>query len=87
MNPTPERLRHVDTSWMVVGICRQYPPDTFFPKDGVGVERAIRICKECPVLQQCLEYALDNRMDHGVWGGQSERERRRAIRSRRNSIA
>ncbi|HXW35503.1 MAG TPA: WhiB family transcriptional regulator [Acidimicrobiales bacterium] len=58
-------------------------PAVFFPSDGVGVQVAQRICCECPVKAPCLEYALVNRVDHGVWGGASERERRRMLRQRR----
>jgi len=47
------------------------------------VEVARRICVDCPVKQPCLEYALENRIDHGVWGGCSERERRRILKRRR----
>jgi WhiB family redox-sensing transcriptional regulator len=57
----------------------------FFPSDGIGVQVAQRICSECPVKGPCLEYALDNKVDHGVWGGTSERERRRILRRRRIS--
>jgi WhiB family redox-sensing transcriptional regulator len=46
---------------------------------------ARRICADCPVKDLCLEYALVNRIDHGVWGGCSERERRRLLRQRRIS--
>jgi WhiB family redox-sensing transcriptional regulator len=69
--------------WMARGICRDHPPATFFPSDGVGVEVARRICATCPVKSPCLEYALRNGVDHGVWGGASERERRRIARQRR----
>lgn len=73
----------MDTEWMARGRCRDIPPSAFFPSDGVGVEVAKRICAECPVKSPCLEYALTNRIDHGVWGGTSERERRRILRQRR----
>jgi WhiB family redox-sensing transcriptional regulator len=73
----------MDTEWMAWGKCRDLPPATFFPSDGVGVEIARRICADCPVQEPCLEYALYNRIDHGVWGGASERERRRIARRRR----
>ncbi|HEX4978793.1 MAG TPA: WhiB family transcriptional regulator [Acidimicrobiales bacterium] len=73
----------MSTEWMAEGNCREHPPDTFFPSDGVGVEVARRICATCPVKGPCLEYALRNRIDHGVWGGASERERRRILRDRR----
>ncbi len=71
------------TSWMSGGNCRNYPPAVFFPSDGVGVDRARKICADCPVVEQCLEYALEQRIEHGVWGGCSERERRRILKRRR----
>jgi WhiB family redox-sensing transcriptional regulator len=73
------------TDWMDDGNCKAHPPATFFPSDGVGVEVAKRICATCPVSAQCLEYALDNHIDHGVWGGASERQRRRLLKGRRTS--
>ena len=69
----------MDTNWMARGNCATQPPDTFFPSDGVGVEIAKRICEGCPVQEPCLEYALHQRIDHGVWGGCSERQRRRIL--------
>lgn len=74
------------TAWMAHGNCRAYAPAVFFPSDGVGVERARKICRNCPVAETCLEYALENRIDHGVWGGASERERRRILKRRRIDI-
>ena len=79
---TPPDQEHEHT-WMLEARCREFDPASFFPSDGVGVERARRICGECPVRMECLEYALEYRIDHGVWGGASERERRRILRSRR----
>lgn len=75
---------NLDTVWMVQGRCRDLPPEIFFPSDGVGVEVARRYCAECPVKGPCLEYALENHIEHGVWGGASERERRRIARSRKS---
>lgn len=71
------------TAWMAFGNCRNYAPSVFFPSDGVGVDRARKICKTCSVSEQCIEYALEHRIDHGVWGGTSERERRRILKRRR----
>jgi WhiB family transcriptional regulator, redox-sensing transcriptional regulator len=71
------------TAWMSDGNCRNYPPAVFFPSDGVGVDRARKICLGCPVAEPCLEYALQERIEHGVWGGCSERERRRILKRRR----
>jgi WhiB family transcriptional regulator, redox-sensing transcriptional regulator len=78
---------HHTPPWMQHGRCRSLSPAEFFPSDGVGVERARRICAECPVKAECLEYALTFRIDHGVWGGCSERERRRILRQRRLTSA
>jgi WhiB family redox-sensing transcriptional regulator len=73
----------VSTDWMSQGKCREYPPEVFFPRDGVGVITTRKICDDCPVEMECLEYALENHVDHGIWGGKSERERRRLRSSRR----
>lgn len=72
-----------DKSWQELAECRETDPNVFFPSDGVGVGKARRVCDKCIVEKQCLEYALKNRIDHGVWGGKSERERRRILRQRR----
>jgi WhiB family transcriptional regulator, redox-sensing transcriptional regulator len=77
--PDPDSV----TAWMADGNCRMYPPAAFFPSDGVGVDKARRICATCPVIETCLEYALEHRIEHGVWGGCSERERRRILKRRR----
>jgi WhiB family redox-sensing transcriptional regulator len=58
----------------------------FFPSDGVGVEVARQICATCPTKEPCLEYALANRIEHGVWGGCSERERRCILKRRRLAV-
>lgn len=76
----------METSWMATGNCRYEPPGTFFPSDGVGVEIAKQICATCPVKEACLDYALENRIDHGVWGGTSERQRRRLLKGRRVGV-
>ena len=53
------RRMDTDTLWMAEGLCRDKPPAIFFPSDGVGVDRARKICATCPVREECLEYALD----------------------------
>ena len=69
--------------WMEKAICRGLAPSEFFPSDGSGVEVAQKVCERCPVRAECLEYALEHHIEHGVWGGASERERRRILRTRR----
>jgi WhiB family redox-sensing transcriptional regulator len=76
----------MDSEWMAQGNCRDEHPSVFFPSDGVGVDVARRICATCPVKAPCLEYALQYRVDHGVWGGCSERERRRILKRRRSGF-
>ncbi len=76
----------MENDWMAEGNCRHHPSSVFFPSDGTGVEVARRICATCPVKAPCLEYALCNHIAHGVWGGASERERRRIARRRRGEV-
>ena len=71
------------TEWMSLGNCRLVEPDIFFPSDGAGVDKARKICTTCPVRDHCLEYALSEQIEHGVWGGMSERARRRLKSQRR----
>jgi hypothetical protein len=52
----------------------------FFPERGESAEPARQVCAACPVRQPCLDYAITNRITHGIWGGLTERERR-ALRS------
>ncbi len=73
----------MELTWMQTGECNDKAPDVFFPSDGVGVEKAKRVCETCDVKAVCLEYALKNRVDHGVWGGTSERQRRRMLKARK----
>ena len=77
----------MDTEWMAGGNCASEPPSRFFPSDGAGVDIARALGATGPVKEPCLEDALRNRIDHGVWGGASERERRRILRQRRLDAA
>lgn len=79
---TPDPTR-ADTVWMTHGLCRELDPQVFFPSTGTGVVQAQRICKRCPVSSECLEYALTYAIEHGVWGGVSERGRRKLVSQRR----
>ena len=79
-------LGSMESSWMGSGKCNEYSPGVFFPSDGAGVEIAKRICNRCEFQEICKEYALTNRVDHGVWGGTSERQRRRILKARRAKL-
>lgn len=72
-------------SWRDRGACRGIDPDIFYPVTDEEAEEAKSICTQCSVRVACLEYALGKREREGVWGGATERERRRIIRQRRRS--
>jgi WhiB family redox-sensing transcriptional regulator len=72
---------------MRLGKCRDFPSDLFFPQEGRGVIACQRICEQCFVKVECLEYAIEMNADHGVWGGKSERERRKLGRAQRSLSA
>lgn len=63
--------------WMSHGTCSQIDPEAWFPEMGQSTRDAKKVCTTCPVQTACLQYALDNGERYGVWGGLSERERRR----------
>ncbi len=64
--------------WMSDALCAQTDPEAFFPERGHATARAAkRICAACPVITACRQYAVANNLQHGVWGGTTERERRR----------
>ena len=73
-------------SWMARARCRGVDTDVFFPSEPHGVETAQRICAECPVQAECLEYALRYQIMQGIWGGTSERARRRILRRRTHAL-
>jgi len=64
--------------WMVDAACRGSNPAAWFPERGGGIGHLIATCQGCVVRQECADYAIDNCIIDGVWGGLSARERRRA---------
>ena len=74
-----------DKAWLDRGACRGLEPQIFYPEEDDDAGEAKSICAECRVKVTCLEYALTFREKDGVWGGATERERRRIIRQRRRS--
>jgi len=73
----------VDSAWAAQAACRTSDPDTLFVQ-GAAQNRAKAICSGCVVRTDCLADALDNRVEFGVWGGMTERERRALLRRRPN---
>jgi WhiB family redox-sensing transcriptional regulator len=86
----PDNLDGPD-NWQKHGACRDEDPDLFFPQGNTGIflaqiEEARQVCRRCPVMEACGNWALATGQDAGVWGGLSEEERRsmkrRAARAR-----
>ena len=71
-----------DEAWQERALCAQTDPEAFFPEKGGSTREAKRVCTTCEVRQECLEYALLNDERFGVWGGLSERERRKLAKAR-----
>lgn len=67
-------------TWQERALCAQTDPEAFFPEKGGSTREAKRVCLSCEVRVECLEYALSQDERFGIWGGLSERERRRLKR-------
>lgn len=75
----------VNTNWREYGACTREDPELFFPIGDTGpallqLEEAKAVCRRCPVLETCGNWALETGQAHGVWGGMSEGDRRRIKR-------
>jgi WhiB family redox-sensing transcriptional regulator len=73
--PSPD-----ERPWAAYGACRDADSDLFFPGPEGDPGEAVRICLGCPVRDECLAWALETRMRYGIWGGLTERERRRLLK-------
>ncbi len=73
-------LLDIDRPWAGYAACRDADADWFFPGPDGDARMAVRICRGCPVRDECLEWALDAGIRYGIWGGMTERERRRLAR-------
>ena len=67
--------------WQAEALCAQTDPEAFFPEKGGSTREAKSVCQKCNVKEQCLEYALAHDERFGIWGGLSERERRKLKRT------
>lgn len=72
--------------WYPEGLCSQTDPEAFFPEKGGSTREAKKICHGCPVRSKCLDYAIETGERFGIWGGVSERERRKLERARREAV-
>jgi WhiB family transcriptional regulator, redox-sensing transcriptional regulator len=69
-----------ELGWQERALCAQTDPEAFFPEKGGSTREAKKVCRACEVRAECLEYALQHDERFGIWGGLSERERRKLKR-------
>ncbi|HUF96775.1 MAG TPA: WhiB family transcriptional regulator [Ilumatobacter sp.] len=74
-----------ELEWRMLGACRGLDAGIFYPESEEEAQIAKQVCLECGVRQACLDFALQKREKVGVWGGATERERRRILRQRRRT--
>ncbi len=66
-----------DGDWRDLALCAEIDPERWFPEKGASTREAKQVCRKCDVRAECLAYALRNGEREGIWGGMSDRERRR----------
>jgi WhiB family transcriptional regulator, redox-sensing transcriptional regulator len=71
-----------ELEWQDKALCAEVDPEIFFPEKGGSTRNPKRVCAMCEVRAQCLDYALEHGEAFGIWGGMSERERRRLKQDR-----
>ena len=76
-----------ESGWQERALCAQTDPEAFFPEKGGSTRDAKRVCSGCTVRAECLEFALANDERFGIWGGLSERERRRLRLQQRTHLS
>lgn len=65
--------------WYASGVCHGTTTSVFYPQERVDAELGLAICRKCPVMNECRDYAREHRIRYGTWGGESEWERRRRV--------
>jgi len=85
--PSPWTVLAQDDDWRQDALCAETDPEAFFPEKGGSTREAKRVCAGCSVRDECLESALTNDERFGIWGGLSERERRRLRLMRRDAVS
>jgi WhiB family redox-sensing transcriptional regulator len=69
-------------AWRLQAVCAETDPELWFPGKGGSSEEAKKVCRACPVRNECLDWALRTNEPYGVWGGLSTHERRKLMRRR-----
>ena len=76
LRETTRESKFTSEDWKLDGVCRTVDPDLWFPDAPQTGAAAKKLCRSCPVIEKCLQYALDNGEMYGVWGGMGNAERR-----------
>jgi WhiB family transcriptional regulator, redox-sensing transcriptional regulator len=84
VNPLPLPL-DAPNDWRADAACGSVDVEVFFAVDEASQHEAVAICETCPVRAECLEHAIVNREQYGVWGGVREQDRKRMVRRRRQA--
>jgi WhiB family redox-sensing transcriptional regulator len=79
VNSTPREAAADGRTWVSKALCKETDPDALFVR-GAAQRKAAVICRHCPVMQECGAEALDNKVEFGVWGGMTERQRRALLK-------
>ncbi|OBI87884.1 WhiB family transcriptional regulator [Mycobacterium asiaticum] len=79
VNNSPSAQDSGERAWVSKALCRNTDPDQLFVR-GAAQRQAATLCRHCPVLQECGADALDNKVEFGVWGGMTERQRRALLK-------
>lgn len=83
---TPDNREDDPEAWKDEALCAEVGGDMFFPEKGGSIRDAKKICESCDVRAQCLQYALDNHEDFGIWGGKSPRQRQKLRAAREDTV-
>jgi WhiB family transcriptional regulator, redox-sensing transcriptional regulator len=78
-------VSHAELDWQERGACRSASLELFYSDAEEHTRRALALCERCEVQAACLDFAMQHREHYGVWGGTTERERRRIFRRERRS--
>jgi WhiB family transcriptional regulator, redox-sensing transcriptional regulator len=76
---TPRAVAADNRAWVAKALCKETDPDALFVR-GAAQRKAAVICRHCPVMQECGAEALDNKVEFGIWGGMTERQRRALLK-------
>ncbi len=76
---TPQAADAGHRVWVTKALCRETDPEELFVR-GAAQRKAAVICRHCPVMQECGAEALDNKVEFGIWGGMTERQRRALLK-------